>query len=120
MTEFCRLTSTAVLRDVIEASARTPAIVFKHSSTCGVSLMARELLAAGEVPAPVHEISVQRDRALSDEVASTLGVRHESPQVLVIASRRVTWHSSHAGVTPERVTRAWREAVAHLTALPSR
>lgn len=77
--------------------------------------MARGLLEDGDVPAVVHEIVVQRSRDLSTEVASVTGVRHESPQVLVIVNRRATWHSSHAGVTPERITRAWHEAAGKVT-----
>lgn len=76
--------------------------------------MARESLAAGEVPAHVHEVIVQRHRALSNEIAQRLGVRHETPQVLVVAGGRVTWHTSHAGVSAARVARAWHEAATPL------
>lgn len=72
--------------------------------------MARGLLEEGAVPAVVYEIVVQRSRDLANEIAAVTGVRHESPQVLVVVNRRATWHSSHAGVTPERITRAWNDA----------
>lgn len=104
---------------MFDASSGTPVIVLKHSETCGVSLMARDLLADGDVPATVHEIVVQSARELSNAIAEITGVRHQSPQVLVIANRRATWHSSHAGVTPERLSRAWRDAVAQMAAVPS-
>lgn len=105
---------------MLQASHTEPIILFKHSQSCGVSLMARELMADGDAPAPVHEIVVQRHRELSNAVAARLGVRHESPQVLVVARGQATWHSSHSGVQPERVARAWREAVATFTATPAR
>lgn len=104
----------ADLDAVFDASARTPVILLKHSQTCGISHMARGLLEDGEVPAPVHEIVLQYSRDLSNAVAAVTGVRHQSPQVIVIANRRATWHSSHAGVTPERLAHAWREAAAQL------
>lgn len=110
MTRFTLVRTRAELDAAFDASSRAPVIVFKHSETCGVSLMARGLLDEGNVPAPVHEIVVQRSRELSNQVATVTGVRHESPQVLVLVNRRATWHSSHAGVTPDRITKAWHEA----------
>ena len=82
--------------------------------------MARDLLAEGGVPAPVHEIVVQRSRDLSQAVADRLNVRHESPQVFVVAHGRAVWHSSHSGVTADRVTRAFRDAAASFTPAPAR
>lgn len=105
---------------LLAGSARVPVILFKHSHTCGISHMARESLAGGHVPAPVHELVVQRQRALSDAIASRLGVRHESPQVLVVAGGAVVWHTSHAGVTAARVSAAWHEAAEALTPSPAR
>lgn len=101
------------------ASQVEPVILFKHSQSCGVSLMARELIAEGEVPVPVHEIVVQQQRALSNAVADRLAVRHESPQVFVVAAGAAVWHSSHSGVQPARIARAWREAAASFTPAPS-
>ncbi len=104
----------------MRASHTEPVILFKHSQSCGVSLMARELLADGDVPVVVREIVVQRHRDVSHAAATALGVRHESPQVFVVARGVATWHSSHAGVTPERTTRAWHEAAATFTLAPAR
>ena len=115
MSQFRPVTSAADLEAVWSASQSEPVILFKHSQSCGVSLMARELLAEGGVPAPVHEIVVQRSRDLSQAVADRLNVRHESPQVFVVARGQATWHSSHSGVQPPRIARAWREAAATFT-----
>lgn len=120
MTPFRALTSQLALDALWSASHTEPVILFKHSHTCGVSLMARELLAEGDLPAPVHEIVVSAYRELSNAAAAALGVRHESPQVFVVAHGRATWHSSHSGVTPERVCRAFRAADATFTTAPVR
>src|SRR5688572_7305337 len=110
MTEFRVLAGDGDLDAQLAASHLAPVIVFKHSETCGVSHMARELLLDAGLPAPVHEMVVQRQRALSNRVASVLGVRHESPQVFVIARGTAAWHSSHSGVTPARVAAAFAKA----------
>ena len=115
MSQFRAVTSAEALEAVLQASHAEPIILFKHSQSCGVSLMARELVAEGDVPAPVHEIVVQQQRQISNAVAERLGVRHESPQVFVVARGQATWHSSHSGVQPPRIARAWREAAATFT-----
>lgn len=118
MTRFTPVGSRADLDAALDASSLAPVILFKHSETCGVSFMARSLFEEGSLPAPVHEIVVQRHRDLSNEVAAQLGVRHESPQALVVVNRRVAWHSSHAGVTVERVSKAWHDAARTLSPVP--
>lgn len=120
VTEFQPLTTAADIDAALDRSRTAPVILFKHSQTCGVSHMARAGLVEGDLPAPVLEVVVQRDRPLSDAIASRLGVRHESPQVFVVANGAVTWHSSHAGVTAARVSDAWRKAADALTPAPAR
>jgi bacillithiol system protein YtxJ len=110
VTDFRPLTTSEDLDAVFRASHDEPVILFKHSQTCGTSWMAREDLETGLLPAPVHEVLVQRHRPVSDALAATLGLRHESPQIVVVSGGKAVWHSSHAGVTAERVARAWRTA----------
>lgn len=95
---------------LVDASHRDPVIVLKHSETCGASQMADERIEHATLGVPVHRIVVQRSRAVSTRIAAVLGVRHESPQVIVIARGVATWHSSHAGVTPDRVALALARA----------
>ena len=80
--------------------------------------MARDLLEAADLPWPLHEIVVQQHRALSTEVAESLAVRHESPQVIVVAHGRATWHSSHNGVRADRLRRAVEDAATTFAPAP--
>lgn len=120
VTEFQPLTSAADLDAALARSRTAPVILFKHSQTCGVSHMARAGLVEGDLPAPVLEVVVQRDRPISDDIASRLGVRHESPQVFVVVNGAVAWHSSHSGVTAARVADAWRKATGAIMPAPAR
>ena len=108
MTVFVPLSSDLDLDRVISASHAEPVIVFKHSESCGASWMAEASLAEGGLPAPVHQLVVQRSRATSDRLARLLGVRHESPQLLILVDGRAAWHTSHAGATRLRVAEAWQ------------
>lgn len=93
-----------------------PVVLYKHSMTCGTSGMALEqirgLLAGPALGVPVGLVLVQPARAVSTEIASRFGVRHESPQVLVVRDGRVLWKASHFRVTAEAVAQAVAAAVA--------
>lgn len=111
---FKRLTTEDQLEQAIAASHHRPLVLFKHSATCGISAAAYEQMidvvdtAAGEW----YLIDVRSDRPVSNAIAKRFGVRHESPQVLVVDRERVRWHASHYRVTASAV----RSAVESTTA----
>ena len=87
----------------LEAPLQAPlAVVFKHSTRCGLSasaLIEVRQFAACHPTIPVYLLDVIADRALARHVAQRLGVRHESPQAIVLAHGRVRWHGSHSRVS---------------------
>jgi len=42
-------------------------------------------------------------RAVSDLVAQKFGIRHESPQLLIIHDGQCVYHESHYGITQEAI-----------------
>lgn len=103
------------LHRLISESDSRPLLLFKHSHTCGVSMEALDELLAhlngrgGERPAPQYAmVTVQTHRAVSNAVAQRLGVRHETPQALLIRDGRVVWSASHFRVTAAAVEDAIR------------
>jgi bacillithiol system protein YtxJ len=85
------------------------AVVFKHSQTCPVSWMAKRhvdefLHAHPEVP--LYTLIVQKERELSNQIASATGIRHESPQVLVFRKGQVVADASHGEVTAQYLATA--------------
>jgi bacillithiol system protein YtxJ len=115
VTVFRPLATRAELDALLEASHAAPIILFKHSRTCGFSHMARTSLEHGDLPDVAHEIVVQERREIADAVATVLGVRHQSPQVIVVAGGVAVWHASHAGVTARRIADAFRQAADRIT-----
>lgn len=96
---------------LVEASRRRPVLLFKHSRTCSISAAALhewEEFARGPAAEGVvlAFLVVQDDRPGSDAVARLLGVRHESPQAILISGGRALWHASHWGITAEALARA--------------
>jgi bacillithiol system protein YtxJ len=103
------LDDTEQLDRIVAASHDRPVVIFKHSPVCGTSAEALDeltTLVTDEEAADVYVIDVLRSRALSQTIAGRFGVRHESPQVLVIHQVQVGWHGSHYRVTVEAIRRA--------------
>ena len=59
-------------------------VVYKHSTTCGVSATAAKEVRAMETGLPIYWINVREQRDLSNWVAETYDVTHESPQLILI------------------------------------
>ncbi len=85
-------------------------LVFKHSPICPVSARAlRELEAflAARPDVPAGIVDVLGARPLSQALAARTGVRHESPQALLLAAGGCAWHASHGAITRAALERAW-------------
>ena len=105
---FIEIGTIEALDDFLAKSNGSSAVLFKHSSTCGVS--ARAYTEMSKVPEPVALITVQKARAVSDEIEKRWNVDHESPQVLVIRDGKLAWQASHFQVKAQDVERALETA----------
>ena len=99
--------------DRLLGESRTrPLLLFKHSYTCGTSLEALDELVShlndGPSEATFAMVTVQTHRDVSNAVASRLGVRHQTPQALLIRNGLVVWSASHFRVTARAVQDAIR------------
>ena len=104
------------LEGAIANSTDRPAVIFKHSPTCGLSAMAfesiREFLNGRESGANWFLLSVRASRAVSAAVTARFGIRHESPQALVLSEGKVVWHGSHYRATPTAIVAALEKLAA--------
>jgi bacillithiol system protein YtxJ len=111
--DLTELQTTDDLDRLVDASRAEPVLIYKHSLTCGTSGMAleeiRDLLAGPPLRARVGLVLVQSARVVSTLIASRFGVRHESPQELLVRDGQVIWHASHFRVTAEAITRALQQ-----------
>ena len=104
------LDDLAALEAAIDESLRRPVVLFKHSRTCGISCAALDQLhthleQTGSAAA-YRLITVQSHRHVSDEAASRLGVRHETPQAIVLRDGKPVWKASHFRITADALSRA--------------
>ena len=93
-----------------------PLLLFKHSLTCGTSAEALDELVdhlnEDQLEAQYAIVTVQSHRELSNAVSARLGIRHETPQALLIRHGRVIWSASHFRVTAAAVQSAIRSHAA--------
>ncbi|HEY0170701.1 MAG TPA: bacillithiol system redox-active protein YtxJ [Pyrinomonadaceae bacterium] len=106
-TNFSPVSDDAALEELFARSHTEPVLLFKHSTACPIS--ARAYRQMEEVKTPVSVVVVQQSRDLSQQVAERTGVRHETPQALVLRNGRVVWNASHFDITSDVVEQAVRE-----------
>ena len=80
------LNSLADLESALTAPG--PIVLYKHSTQCGVCDGAIEEVRAFEgqhaAAATVYYLDLLEHRDVSNEIAKRLGIRHESPQAIVL------------------------------------
>ncbi len=90
------------LNECVESSQKEPVCVFKHSNTCPISMYAKQqvdsfLQMDGQTK--IYLVVVQDQRPLSNEIASKMNVKHESPQLLVLKDGEVKSILNHQDIT---------------------
>lgn len=81
-------------------------IFFKNSMTCPISSNAFSQFEqfTKEYPkVPAYYLNVQQSRALSNYIAETYGIKHESPQIILFKNNEAKWHTSHWNITKEAI-----------------
>jgi bacillithiol system protein YtxJ len=93
--------------NAIAASARKPAFIYKHSPICGLSDIAIVEFERFRLGDPgrfdFHQVDVIGARPASQWIERLLGVRHESPQALMVWDSRCVWHGSHRAIKEDRL-----------------
>jgi len=104
MSEFGLIQDTESLDEAFLRSNEQPVVIFKHSNSCPISSGAYGEMK--QVSIPVSVVIVQKSRSISAEIADRTGVRHESPQIIVVRNGVPVWTASHWNITAEAVQAA--------------
>jgi bacillithiol system protein YtxJ len=89
-------------RTLEEVKGNEVAILYKHSTRCPTSWSAKrqvERFLDRSTGTPVYVVDVIQNRSLSMQIAEDLGVKHESPQAILLCSGEVKEHASHRHIT---------------------
>jgi bacillithiol system protein YtxJ len=101
---FFRIDDRTTLDNLISDSNQKTVLVFKHSNACPIS--ARAYREMEKLDGPVNLIEIQAVPEVSREVESMTGVRHESPQVILLRDGKAVWNASHFDVNASSVSKA--------------
>lgn len=103
--EWTVLEQESTLEDIIKRSSERPQVIFKHSIRCSISSVAKSRLDKSVKPegADFYYLDLINHRNISNKVAETFQVAHESPQVLVIRNGKCIYHESHMGITMDEI-----------------
>ncbi len=96
------LTSLEQLDEIEKKSISKPQVIFKHSTTCGISRMVINMFKSSygltENQADLYYLDLHAFREVSNEVGYKFQVMHQSPQLLVIKNGTTVAHSSHGAI----------------------
>ena len=106
--EWKVLNEDSQLQQIIHESESRPQVVFKHSTRCAISAIAKGRLDRGTSPenTDFYYLDLIRYRNISNKIAAIFSVHHESPQVLIIRNGRCVYDESHIGINLKEITRA--------------
>jgi|SRR5687768_7422654 bacillithiol system protein YtxJ len=99
------LTSEAQLDEIVKKSAEKTQVIFKHSTRCSISSVAQQRLQKAKLPDDLdfYYLDLLSYRAISNKIAETFKVYHESPQVLVIKDGKCVYDESHLAISVDEI-----------------
>jgi bacillithiol system protein YtxJ len=94
------LRDEAELEEIIKRSVTRPQVIFKHSTRCSISSVAKGRLDRSDAPDDIdfYYLDLIGHRNISNKVSEIFNVHHESPQVLVIRNGECVYDESHMGI----------------------
>lgn len=102
------LDSIEQLTDIIKSSAEKTQVIFKHSTTCGISHGAKSRLEEGwnfsDEDMDFYYLDLLSFRNVSNEIADLLKVTHQSPQIIVIKDGIATFNNSHHAISADSLS----------------
>ena len=108
MLQWNNLLRQEQLSEIIEESKQAPVAIFKHSTSCSISATAKSRLerqwddSSLSLVKPYY-LDLLANRPLSNAIAETFAIRHESPQLLLIQDGKCTYDASHFNIKVDEI-----------------
>lgn len=102
---WIELTEEAQLDTIIEESKEHPVVIFKHSTRCSISFMAKSRLDKEETPDNIkfYYLDLIQYRPISNKIAELFEEVHQSPQILIIKNGECVYEESHNGINMDDI-----------------
>ena len=112
MAQVQELTTRTQVDDLVHESNAHPVAVLKHSIACPISARGQREFVALEDDGdpPLYAVVVQYARDISNYIAEKTGVRHETPQVLILSGGEVVYSASHYDISSGALREAAQKA----------
>ena len=96
-----KLTEPNDLEAAEQQSYERPVLIFKHSTRCSISSMSLDRFErsfSSDAPFEVYFLDLITHREISNLIAEKFGIRHESPQVILIKEGKPFYDTSHMAI----------------------
>ncbi len=104
---WIELTTSEQLKSAIENSSLKPIILFKHSTRCSISSMAKSRFESNWntdlSDVSVYYLDLIAHRNISNEIAELTGIEHQSPQAIVLKNKEVIYDASHSEISAKAI-----------------
>lgn len=93
------------LEEIRMRSVQTPQLIFKHSTRCVISVMIKSRLERSEIPSGVvfYYLDLLQYRPISNQIADSFNVHHQSPQVLLIQNGECIYEESQNAISMDEI-----------------
>ncbi len=96
------------LEAIKKRSNEKPQVIFKHSTRCSISSMAKGRLERSTAPDSIdfNYLDLIAHRNISAKIAEMFSVEHESPQILIIKNGECVYDESHNAISMDEIVEA--------------
>ena len=96
------------LEEIKNRSAEKPQVIFKHSTKCSISSMAKSRLERATAPDGIefNYLDLIAYRNISSKIAEEFDVEHASPQILIIKDGKCVYDESHNAINMDEIVEA--------------
>ncbi len=104
---WIKLEQESQLEQIVELSHTKPQAIFKHSTRCSISTVAKNRLDNSSVDAvDFYYLDLLAFRNISSSIAEKFNVYHESPQIILIKNGECIYDESHSGINIQDIVDA--------------
>jgi len=108
---WIRIERLQQLDEIQNESQQQPVLIFKHSTRCSTSRMSLDRLERNwnekDLPSvKPYFLDLLSYRDISNQIADTFGVQHESPQVILVVNGKSVLDLSHFEIDYDQIRRA--------------
>lgn len=121
MPELVVIQNVNQLEDLIQQSFEKPLFIYKHSINCGSSHNAHYSLQKFMARPQTTEsfvfsmVRVNDEKHIAFEVTNRFGVKHASPQILLVCKGKAVWHASHQMINSMNLSNTAYHILANLS-----